>query len=135
MSQTNAQSAAAGATIEINEFDSLLKKEFKPKTDRAKDAIESAVKTLAAQALSSTALISDDAIKSIEAIIAEIDKKLSEQVNKIIHNADFQKLEGTWRCLHYVVSNTETDEFLKIRVFNVSKKDLAKTCKKYKGTA
>ncbi|MEX2219529.1 MAG: type VI secretion system contractile sheath large subunit [Phycisphaerales bacterium] len=136
MAEANPQSQAqAGATIEINEFDSLLKKEFKPKTDRAKDAIETAVKTLAEQALFGTRLISDDAVKSIEAIIAEIDKKLSEQINKIIHNPDFQKLEGTWRGLHYLVNNTETDESLKIRVLNVSKKDLGKTLKKYKGTA
>jgi len=129
------QEQAAGSTVELGEFDSLLKKEFKPKTDRAKDAIESAVKTLAEQALADTALISDDAIKSIEAIIAQIDKKLSEQVNAIIHHADFQKLEGTWRGLHYMVNNTETDETLKIRVMNISKKDAAKTLKKFKGTA
>jgi type VI secretion system protein ImpC len=129
------QQAAGGATVELGEFDSLLKKEFKPKTDRAKDAIETAVKTLAEQALSDTALISDDAVKSIEAIIAQIDKKLSEQVNAIIHHADFQKLEGTWRGLSYMVNNTETDEGLKIRVMNISKKDAAKTLKKFKGTA
>lgn len=136
MAEPNAQQqAAAGGTIEVGEFDALLKKEFKPKTDRAKDAIETAVKTLAEQALVGTALISDDAIKSIEAIIAEIDRKLSEQVNAIIHHADFQRLEGTWRGLHYMVNNTETDESLKIRVLNISKKDVAKTLKKYKGTA
>lgn len=136
MSEANPQQQAqAGAAIELGEFDNLLKKEFKPKTDRAKDAIESAVKTLAEQALADTALISDDAVKSIEAIIAQIDKKLSEQVNAIIHHADFQKLEGTWRGLHYMVNNTETDESLKIRVLNISKKDLGKTIKKFKGTA
>ena len=81
-------------TMEVDEFSSLLKKQFKPRSDAARDAVESAVKTLAAQALEKTALVSDDAIKSIESIIAEIDKKLTEQVNKIIHHDDFQKLEG-----------------------------------------
>ena len=71
-------------------------------------------------------LISDDAVKSIEAIIAEIDKKLTEQVNLILHHEDFQKLEGAWRGLHHLVNNTETDEMLKIRVLNISKKDLAR---------
>jgi type VI secretion system protein ImpC len=137
MSEANPQQQEQGgaATVELGEFDSLLQKEFKPKTDRAKDAIETAVKTLAEQALADTALISDDAIKSIEAIIAQIDKKLSEQVNAIIHHADFQRLEGSWRGLHYMVNNTETDETLKIRVMNISKKDAAKTLKKFKGTA
>ncbi len=122
-------------TIEAGEFASLLKKEFKPKSDRAKDAITSAVATLAAQALSETALISDDSVRSIESIVAEIDRKLSEQVNLILHNDDFQKLEGTWRGLSHLVNNTETDETLKIRVLNLPKKDLAKTLKKYNGTA
>ncbi|MBL9031143.1 MAG: type VI secretion system contractile sheath large subunit [Phycisphaerae bacterium] len=136
MAETNPQAqAAAGATIEVNEFESLLKKEFKPKNDTAKDAIKSAVQTLAEQALVGTQLISEDSVKTIEAIIAEIDKRLTEQVNKIIHHPDFQKLEGTWRGLHYLVSNTETDESLKIRVLNISKKDLAKTIKKFKGAA
>jgi len=88
--------AAAGEAVQVGEFDTLLRKEFKPKTDRAREAVESAVKTLAEQALSQTALISDDAVKTVEAIIAELDKKLGEQVNAIIHHADFQKLESTW---------------------------------------
>jgi len=73
--------------------------------------------------------------RGIEAIIAEIDRKLTEQVNQILHHPDFQELEGTWRGLHHLVNNTETDEMLKIRVLNVSKKDLGKTLKKYKGAA
>ena len=44
-----------------------------------------------------------------------------------MHHADFQKLESAWRGLHYLVNNTETDEMLKIRVMNISKKDLGKT--------
>ena len=68
-------------------------------------------------------------------MIAAIDKKLTEQVNVILHHEDFQKLESAWRGLHYLVNNTETDEMLKIRVMNISKKELGKTLKKYKGTA
>lgn len=134
-SQSQGAPQAAGATMEVNEFEKLLKKEFKPKTDTATEAIATAVQTLAAQALAGTNLITDDAVKSIEAIIAAIDKKLTDQVNAIIHNEDFQSLEGTWRGLHHLVNNTETDETLKIRVMNISKKDLGKTLKKFKGTA
>lgn len=138
MAEENAQAqgaAAAGGTAEISEFEALLNKEFKPKTEEKKSAVKAAVATLAEQALSATSLISDDAIKTIEAIIAEIDKKLSEQLNLILHHEDFQKLEGTWRGLHHLVNNTETDEMLKIRVLNISKQDLSKTLKKFKGTA
>jgi len=130
-----ATEAAEAQTIEMSEFDGLLRKEFKPKTDRAREAVQAAVQELAAQALQRTALISDDAVRTIETIIAEIDRKLSEQINLIIHHPDFLQLEGTWRGLSYLVNNTETDEMLKIRVINLNKKDLAKTLKKYKGTA
>src|SRR4051812_22506615 len=101
------QSALGGA--EVSDFDSLLRKEFKPKTDEAKEAVERAVRTLASQALSQTALISGDVVKSIEAIIGELDRKLTEQINVILHHDDFQKLESAWRGLHYLVNNTETD--------------------------
>ncbi len=94
-----------------------------------------AVQTLAEQALSSTALISGDALRSIEAMIAAIDAKLTEQVNAIMHHEDFQRLESAWRGLAHLVNNTETDETLKIKVFNISKKDLGRTLKKFRGTA
>jgi type VI secretion system protein ImpC len=135
MAQMETAREAQVATLEGNEFSALLQKEFKPTSDGAKEAVEVAVRTLAEQALSGTALVSDDAVKSIEAIIAALDRKLSEQVNLILHHEDFQALESAWRGLHYLVNNTETDEMLKIRVFNVSKKDLHKTLKKFKGTA
>jgi type VI secretion system protein ImpC len=121
--------------LEGDELASLLQKEFKPKTDEARSAVEQAVLTLAQQALANTTVISPDVVKSIEAIIAELDRKLTEQVNVILHHPDFQKLEGAWRGLHYLVNNTETDEMLKIRVMNISKADLGKTLKKFKGTA
>lgn len=130
-----ATEAAEAQTIEMNEFEGLLQKEFKPKTERAREAVQAAVQELAGQALEKTALISDDAVRTIETIIAEIDKKLSEQINLIIHHQDFQQIEGTWRGLSHLVNNTETDEMLKIRVLNLSKKDLGKTIKKFKGTA
>ena len=133
--KSEGQAQGEAGVIEASEFSSLLQQEFKPKSDRAQEAVETAVRTLAEQALADTALVSDDAIKSIESMIAAIDKKLSDQINLILHNEDFQKLEGAWRGLHYLVNNTETDEMLKIRVMNISKNDVSKTLKKFKGTA
>lgn len=128
------KTADAAATVELDEFASLLQREFKPQSTAASDAVQTAVRTLAAQALADTKLISNDAVESIQAIIAAIDQKLTEQINLIIHNDDFQKLESAWRGLHYLVNNTETDEQLKIRVFNISKNDLSRTLKTFKGT-
>lgn len=130
-----ADAQTLGTTEEASEFASLLLQEFKPKTDRAREAVETAVRTLAEQALAQTDLVSNDAIKSIESIIAAIDAKLTAQVNQVIHHPDFQQLESAWRGLHYLVNNTESDEQLKIRVLNISKTDLHKTLKKFKGTA
>ena len=118
-----------------DDFAQLLQKEFRPKTDHAKEAIETAVKTLAEQALESSVTISADVVHTVEALVAEIDRKLSEQINRIIHHADFQQLESGWRGLHYMVNNTETDEMLKIKVLNISKRELSRTLKKFKGTA
>ena len=132
---TQSTENAAVAGTEADQLAALLQKEFRPKTDRARAEVERAVQTLAEQALSETAVISDDVIGTIKAIIAEIDKKLSDQVNLILHHERFQQLESAWRGLHYLVSNTETDEMLKIRVMNVSKKDLGRTLKKYAGAA
>ncbi|HPY20334.1 MAG TPA: type VI secretion system contractile sheath large subunit, partial [Polyangiaceae bacterium] len=122
-------------TLEVSDFESLLQKEFRPQTDNARQEVQNAVRTLAEQALQGSVTVSDDVVQTIKQIIAEIDKKLAEQINVILHHADFQKLEGAWRGLHYLVNNTETDEMLKIRVLNVSKKDLHKTLKKFKGAA
>src|SRR5262245_43973324 len=121
MAEQNTQQigeTTAGA-LEATEFDALLRKEFKPKSDEAKEAVERAVRTLAEQALAETTLIKGDVVESIQSIIAALDKKLTEQINLIMHHEDFQKLEGAWRGLHYLVNNTETDEMLKIRVFNI----------------
>jgi len=127
--------AAAGTTVEAGDFASLLQKQFKPQTERARGEVESAVKTLAQHALEKTALIGSDVVESINAMIAEIDRKMSEQVNVILHHPDYQQLEAAWRGLHHLVNNTETDEMLKIRVMNISKKDLHKTLRKFKGAA
>ena len=133
--QAKEAAAPAAAAEEISEFEKLLERDFKPKGDGAREDIKNAVRTLAEQALSSTTLVSDDAVKTIQAIIAAIDAKLTEQVNEIIHNEAFRQLEGTWRGLHYLINNTETDETLKIRVMNISKKDVGKVIKKFKGVA
>jgi type VI secretion system protein ImpC len=137
MAETNAQAEAVApaATEAVSDFNVLLKKNFKPQNDARASAISSAVQTLASQALVNTALISDDVVRTVESMIAEIDKRLSQQLNLIMHSEEFRKLEGAWRGLHHLVNNTETDETLKIRVMNISKNDLGKTLKKFKGTA
>jgi type VI secretion system protein ImpC len=135
MSATQTAPEAATGTTSLSDFDALMTREFKPKSDTARDSVAVAVRTLAEQALANTALVSDDALSSIGEMIKAIDATLTAQVNLILHHEDFQQLENAWRGLHYLVNNTETDEYLKIKVFNVSKKDLGRTLKKFRGTA
>ncbi|MEI2266622.1 type VI secretion system contractile sheath large subunit [Erwinia sp. CGal63] len=123
------------ASASYSDFNALLSKEFKPKSAQAKSAVESAVKTLAEQALASSVTMADDAYKNIAAFIAEIDRKLSEQINLILHHPEFQALESAWRGLHYLVYNTETDEKLKLRFMDISKDELRRNMRRYKGIA
>ena len=135
MSATQTAPEAATGSTSLSDFDTLMNREFKPKSDSARDSVAVAVRTLAEQALANTTLVSDDALSSIGDMIKAIDATLTTQLNLIIHHEDFQQLENAWRGLHHLVNNTETDEFLKIKVFNISKKDLGRTLKKFRGTA
>lgn len=90
--------------------------------ERAKDMIAEFV----GQVMAGTLTMSKNMDVAINARIAEIDRIISAQVNEILHHEEFQKLEGSWRGLHYLVKNTLTSAQLKIRVMNVSKKDLLK---------
>jgi type VI secretion system protein ImpC len=120
-------------TRDPDEFASLLKQSFKPRTERAATEVENAVSTLVQQALSDSTLIRDDVLDTIEEMIARIDEKLSVQMNEILHSEEFQKIESAWRGLHYLVFNSETDSLLKIRVMNVSKNELYKNLKLFPG--
>jgi len=134
MSQTSQQQQAQGAaSFSQDELSALLNKEFRPTSDQAREAVESAVKTLAQQALENTVTVSSDTYRTIQALIAEIDEKLSQQINQIIHHEEFQKLESAWRGLNYLVNNTETDEMLKIRFMSISKQELGRNLKRFKG--
>ncbi|MAO93107.1 MAG: type VI secretion system contractile sheath large subunit [Rhodospirillaceae bacterium] len=68
--------------------------------------------------------VSSDTVASINQKIAEIDALITEQLNEVMHQPDFQKLEASWRGLHFLVMGTETGTQLKLRVLNTSSKDL-----------
>ena len=68
--------------------------------------------------------VSSDTVASINQKIAEIDALITEQLNEVMHQPDFQKLEASWRGLHFLVMGTETGTQLKLRVLNTSYKDL-----------
>ncbi len=123
----------AGALAELDEFSSILKQNFKPRTDTAAKEVENAVSTLVREALSDDSVIADDILDTIDAMLAKLDAKLSAQVNEIIHHAEYQKLESAWRGLAYTINNSETDASLKVKVMNVSKAELDRELRMYPG--
>ncbi len=82
------------------------------------------VKEFVAQVLDGTMTVSRDAEATINARIAQIDHLISIQLNEVMHHPSFQALEGSWRGLKYLLDHSETSDQLKIKVLNVSKKDL-----------
>jgi type VI secretion system protein ImpC len=67
---------------------------------------------------------SDSVVASIKQRIAQIDEMISAQLNAIMHSPEFQAMEAAWRGLQYLVMNTETGTMLKLRLLNVTKKEL-----------
>ena len=129
------QAGAAVETVAFDDFSELLKKEFKPTSDARASRIEQAVATLAQQALADTQIIGEDVFTTLDAMRAAIDRKLSEQVNQIMHHPDFQQLESAWRGLWYQVINTSTGKDLKIRVMNISKDETRKMLRQFRDAA
>jgi type VI secretion system protein ImpC len=84
------------------------------------------VKELVDQVLVGQIQVDKDTDAMLGERIKELDELLSTQLNELMHAPEFQKLEGTWRGLQYLVANTETSTMLKIKVMNVSKKDILK---------
>jgi type VI secretion system protein ImpC len=89
-------------------------------TDRGKNLVRDFVQ----QVLQGAMTVSKDAEAMITARIAEIDRLVSVQLNEVLHNASFQKLEGTWRGLKYLLDQSETNDKLKIRILNATKTEL-----------
>src|SRR3954451_22159830 len=93
----------AGEVAEVDEFASILKQSFKPRSERAATEVENAVQTLVSQALADSSVVKDDVLDTIEEIIARLDEKLTQQVNEILHAPEFQQIESAWRGLNYLV--------------------------------
>ncbi|WP_299767770.1 type VI secretion system contractile sheath large subunit [uncultured Tateyamaria sp.] len=135
MADTEAQGASKEEeTLDLGEFSALLEKDFRIKeseSDKLKNLVGNLA--LAAKERSGAATISGNAVKSIKSLIGGIDSLLTDQMNEIMHAPEVREIEGTWRGLHYLVNNTETDQKLKIRVMNITKEDLADHLEDFEG--
>ena len=125
MSET--QSSAAGATTTTEEaglglLDQVLGATKQTERDRAQDLI----KALTEEALKGTVTYSRNLTQTFDRAIAALDAKISTQLNAVMHNERFLKLEGSWRGLHYLVMNSETSTSLKLRMLQCSKRELSR---------
>jgi type VI secretion system protein ImpC len=124
------QAAAAGETTELSLLDQIVDKgrfgSEAPARERGKDLI----KRFVSEVLEGTITVSPDTESMINARIAQLDRLVSKQLNEILHAPEFQKLESTWRGLKYLLSQSETGTHLKLKVLNVTKKDLLKDLQK-----
>ena len=126
-SQSNSQAAAG--TVELGLLDDIVAKSKVAKTstehNRAKDIIGELVK----EVLQGTVVVSDNLSATLDARVAELDQLISAQLSEVMHGADFQKLESSWRGLHYLCKHTSTGQQIKIKVLNTTKKELVRDFK------
>jgi type VI secretion system protein ImpC len=122
---SEAQTAAASAAAETKEA-SFLDQVVAATKQTAPDQAQELVKNLVEQALAGTVMFDKNVARTFDRAIAAIDKKLSDQLNAIMHHPKFTALEGSWRGLHYLVMNSETSTSLKLRVLNLPKRELSR---------
>jgi type VI secretion system protein ImpC len=118
-----AQSAEA-KTTESSLLDQIVEQGRFGREGAARERGRDMVKEFVAQVLEGEMKLSRDADATINSRIAQIDHLLSLQLNEILHHPAFQKLEASWRGIKYMMDQSETSSMLKIRVLNVSKKEL-----------
>ncbi|MGI8787335.1 MAG: type VI secretion system contractile sheath large subunit [Pyrinomonadaceae bacterium] len=113
-------------TQEVGLLDQILTEGRMARDDFQKERAKDMIGSFVSQVMSGELTLSKNMDVAINARIAEIDRLVTTQMNEIMHNEEFQKLEGSWRGLHHLVKNSLTGTQLKIRVMSVSKKDLLK---------
>src|ERR1039458_1428916 len=122
--QKAAQAAPVEQVVEKGLLDQIVEDGRLAKDVTGRERGKDLVKEFVAQVLDGSMTVSKDAEAMINARIAQIDHLLSIQLNEILHNAAFQKLEATWRGLKYLVDQSETSDHLKIKIINASKREL-----------
>lgn len=134
MASTETQGAVQeGGLAELDQFSEMLRQSIKPRTAEASREVDNAVSALVSEVLGDQALITEDALDTLQKVIDSLDEKLSAQMNAILHHEEFQKLESSWRGLAYTINNSETDATLRVKVMNISKTELEQMFRAYPG--
>ena len=126
--QQQQSSYAPGAELSL--LDKIVDEGRLGRDATTKERGKELVKNFVNEVLKGTVTIGADTEAMINARIAQLDQLVSTQLNEVMHHPDFQKLEGTWRGLKFLLDSSETSEQLKIKVLNVNKKELLKDLQK-----
>src|SRR5271166_1610173 len=116
--------AAATTTTEGSLLDEILSETKLNPTDEGYDVTRTGIQALMRELLSPKHQNEKVDRAFADALIAEVDEKISRQVDIILHHPEFQKLESAWRGLKFVVDHTDFRENIKVELLNVSKEDL-----------
>lgn len=125
----NEEQVVDQAEAEVEEV-SFLEQAITATRQTPADETQDLLKTLAQEAMAGTVKWDKNLTVTINKAIAAVDQLMSEQLSEILHHEKFQKLEGSWRGLNHLVMNSETGSQLKIRMLNLSKKELTKDLEK-----
>src|SRR5205085_11411416 len=115
---------AGGEAAEVGLLDNIIQKGRMARDEAQRPYARDLVGEFVSQVLDSSIAVSEDTVAMINQRIAQIDKMLTDQLNEIMHDADFQRLEASWRGLDYLVSTTETSTTLKLRLLNATKTEV-----------
>lgn len=126
MSSGETQAREAGAAAVETEAQSLLEQAISATKQTERSRAEELLAALTDEAMKGTVTWDKSLTRTFQQAIASIDTVISEQLAAVMHHPSFQKMEGTWRGLNHLVMNSETGTGLRIRVLNVSKKQLFK---------
>ncbi|MFT5083364.1 MAG: type VI secretion system protein ImpC [Lentisphaeria bacterium] len=125
----NEELQTQGQEAEAQEL-SFLDQAISATKQTPRNETESLLKALSEEAMKGTVKWDNNLSKTINNAIAAIDSAMSKQLAAIMQHEKFQKLEGSWRGLNHLVTNSETGTGLKIRLLNISKKELTRDLEK-----
>src|SRR5690606_16735492 len=117
---------AESTTEEVSLLDQAIAATRQTERSRAEELL----RTLTEEALKGTVTFSRNMTRTLNEAVSAIDAVISKQLSAVMHAQEFQKLEGSWRGLHHLVMNSETGAQLKIRMLNLSKKELGRDLEK-----
>ena len=126
MAAPHSVTSPAATVTENSLLDQIVEKSKVAKSSAEHERAKDIISELVNQVMKGTVVVSENLAATIDARVAELDQLISDQLSAIMHAPEFQKLEGSWTGLNYLVKNTATGQNLKVKVLNVTKKELIK---------